>query len=74
MKYTAFVEVIIERGPWKHQPGRNKLICRVFGRLNYHWVYWINPLGRVSLGLLQRDVKFVQASDLKSVAPNNFFQ
>ena len=43
-------------GEAKLKLGRNKTIRLVPGRLNYHWVNWIKPLGRVSLGLLQRGV------------------
>ena len=48
-KYT--VEVTIVTGRAKESASTNRL-----GRLNYHWEDWIKPLGRVSLGLLQRGV------------------
>ena len=50
-------------GDTKKQPGRNKLICRVSGSLNFDWVDLNKPLGRVSLGLLMRGVVMVHMVD-----------
>ena len=53
-KYTDFVEATIESG----RGGGQKIIRtirQVSGRINYHRIDWIEPLERVSLGLLQRD-------------------
>ena len=40
----------------KNLAGQKQTIHQLSERLNYHWVDWIKPLGRDSLGLLQRGV------------------
>lgn len=53
MIYTGYVKIT----PGKPQTGRVKLnFHQVPGRLNFHSVMGINPLVRVSLGLLQKGV------------------
>ena len=70
-KYTGFVEVTIFTIEWQ---GRSKLessrvkttIRQVLGRLNYHWVDWIKPMGRVCFTQLQiRGLLFILVSIIK---------
>ena len=69
-KYIGFLEDTIESDQGsKILAGSEKQIIRqVLGRLHYYRVDWIKPLGRVSLGLLQRGVlvmmTFIFSEDL----------
>ena len=57
-KYIGFLEDTIEsdQGSKILAGSEKQTIRQVLGRLHYYWVDWIKPLGRVSLGLLQRVV------------------
>ena len=57
-KYIGFLEDTIEsdQGSKILAGSEKQTIRQVLGRLHYYWVDWIKPLGRVSLGLLQRGV------------------
>ena len=61
-EYTGLVEVMLEGDQGsKKSTGYKQTILWVSGRQNYHLVDWIKPpLGRVSVCLLQRGVKFVR--------------
>ena len=47
----------------KKTAGLKQTICRVSGRLSFHWGELNKPLGRVSLGLLMRGVVMVHMVD-----------
>ena len=57
-KYIGFLEDTIEsdQGSKILAGSEKQTIRQVLGRLHYYRVDWIKPLGRVSLGLLQRGV------------------
>ena len=57
-KYIGFLEDTIEsdQGSKILAGSEKQTIRQVLGRLHYYWVDWVKPLGRVSLGLLQRGV------------------
>ena len=57
------VKIENDRGRKKKNSQVETTICRVSGRLNFHWVDLNKPLRRVSLGLLMRGVVMVHVVD-----------
>ena len=58
------VKIENDRGRKKKKNSRvETTICRVSGRLNFHWVDLNKPLRRVSLGLLMSGVVMVHVVD-----------
>ena len=56
------VKIENDRGR-KKTAGEKQTICRVSGKLDFHWVDLNKPLSRVSLALLMRGVVMVHMVD-----------